>query len=256
MHLIWQNNAYLQSLVTIPILGFTNATLYYTIPVKTSAPETTPWEHGTQIYIAVTVAAVIKTTMETQVIMTQWPLPHNNYEAPIKMPTSTQHSVDISVKQTMGCTKWRIVCTWCEPGTRVYTGISAVAPIIPTTKPHVITTQWPQDDKPESPVLPSSIAHLPSPPKLDDKPYYLMQLETKDLCTAGPNSTTPMPNQKHPAFPGQTLKSHDIYISPGYKMVSSLNSINADKGSNHQPRHRQQKQGQKSTWTRPNAYPA
>jgi len=62
-----------------------------------------------------------------------------------------------------------------------------------------------------------------------------MQLETKDLCTAGPNSTTPMPNQKHPAFPGQTLKSHDIYISPGYKMVSSLNPINADKGSNHQP---------------------
>jgi len=180
--------------------------------------------------------------METQAITTQWQLPHDNSQAQIKMHTSTQHSVDNSVKRTMGCTKQRIVRTRREPGTRVYAGISAAAPIIPTTKPHAITTLRTPNDMAETTVL-SNTANLPSQPvhqppgatKPVDKTHWPMQPEIKDPCTAGPNLTTLTPNQKHLAFPGQTLKSHDIYIHPGYKMVSRLNSIHADNDSHLQP---------------------
>jgi len=40
MHLIRQNNAYLQSLASIPVLGFTDSTLNYTIPVNWGTPGT------------------------------------------------------------------------------------------------------------------------------------------------------------------------------------------------------------------------
>ncbi len=113
-------------------------------------------EPGTKTYIA----ADIKLTMETQAIMMQWPLPHDNYQAPIKMHNSTPHSIDNSVKWTMGCTKWWIICTHREPSTRVYAGVSTAAPIISTTKPHVITTLWTQDDMAETTVL-SSTPNLP-----------------------------------------------------------------------------------------------
>jgi len=41
MHLIRQNNAYLQTLATIPVLGFTDSTLNYTIPVNRGIPGAT-----------------------------------------------------------------------------------------------------------------------------------------------------------------------------------------------------------------------
>ncbi len=41
MHLIRQNNAYLQTLATIPVLGFTDSTLNYTIPVNRGTPGAT-----------------------------------------------------------------------------------------------------------------------------------------------------------------------------------------------------------------------
>jgi len=161
----------------------------------------TPHEPGTKSYVA----ADIKSTMETQAIMTQWSLPHDNYQAPIKMPNCTQHSVDVSVEQTMGCMKWRIVRTQHEPGTRVYAGVSAAAPFMPTTKLHAIMTLRPQDDMAETTVL-SSTANLTSLPPFqqptganqpDDKPYYLLQLETKDTYTAGLNPTTPTNTQPY-----------------------------------------------------------
>ncbi len=165
------------------------------------------------------VAANIKTTMETQASTIQWQLPQNNSQAQIKMHTSTQHSVDNLIKWTMGCTKRCIVCTQHEPGTRVYTaGVSAAAPIIPTTKPHAITTLQTQDNMTETTVL-SSTANLPSEPvlqppgatKLVKTTYWPMQLATKDPRPAGPHPHTPMPNQKHPALPANTLTTNTIY---------------------------------------------
>jgi len=143
----------------------------------------------------------------------------------------------------MGCTKRCIVCTWHDPGTRVYAGVSAAAPIIPT-KPHVITTLRTQDDMAETTVL-SSTKKLPSLPvqqppganKPVDKTHYLIQPEIKDLCSAGPHPDTPMPNQKHPALPGKTPKATNIYryTFPGYKMVStSLNPTHDDNDSHFQ----------------------
>jgi len=78
--------------------------------------------------------------METQAITMQWPVPDDNYQAQIKMHNSTQHSVDISVKQTMASLNnwsyapnitlvWRGLCSsthhtnhqasWCNYNTMV-----------------------------------------------------------------------------------------------------------------------------------------
>ena len=96
-----------------PPYMFTTPPPTWTAPdlIKTTTGHTqrriiqTPREHGTRIYVAATVAVDIKTTMETQAITTPWQLPHDKYEAQLKMPTSMQHFIDNSFKRTMGCMK-------------------------------------------------------------------------------------------------------------------------------------------------------
>jgi len=79
-----------------------------------------PQDHSTILYIA----AAIK----SQAITMQWSTHHDN--APqITLPSSTQHPVDIPVKQTIGSSKQYIICTQLEPSTRVYAGAYAEAPI-------------------------------------------------------------------------------------------------------------------------------
>ncbi len=202
----------------------------------------TPREHGTRIYVAATVAADIKTTMETQAMTAQRPIPHDNDQAQPKTHTIPQHSIDNYVKQTMGCTTRRIVRTRREPGTRVYAAVSAAAPFMPTTKPHALATQWSKDDKPKS-TASYNTANPPSPPlnhppganKLADMTHCQMQPAAEDPCSADPNPNTPTHNQKHLALPDNTLKAINIYMLPGFNMGSSLKPTHGDNDSHHLP---------------------